>query len=670
MSGAQLGEHGQPRYGGVLSAANVGATIVAIVVFLIGVTVWDTNLGVLLSAAAGGSASGVVWWFVSRFTAGPTLESSIEGLEMLGAIPVDNFGPASTLNDVGAVDRYTGLLRQIEGKTTGRILLISSPGPGQGASTVALNLAFAATKAGRRVMLVDADPSSRGLGRFLSTGRSPGLSDIASGTADLSGAVRMWTLGDGTRFPLLPSGDTLPDEGGLRGALIADALDSVSERADLIFIDVPPILWSSTAAELGAHADGTILVLADSADATTVIDTLNSLRRAGAPAVGYVRNRSTGTHRMAPIWWRRALLHGVAAALVLLAVFAAYTGSQLWYSWVNVKTETFDTLGIIDTVSAPAVVESEDNVELDPREDPPAQTPLTTAPEEAYETFLMIGSDKVSGAADVILYLVRPTNGADPFMVSLPRDLFVANACTGGNSRINVLIHGCEDKGVNGPSLLAHTVGEFIGIEVDHFILFDFDGFERIIDAVGGTEICVEYPVRDYLSELSLPQGCTMATGQQALAWVRSRHTQQMVNGSWRPVPGAGDLLRNKHQQEVILELFKALKTFGSPTELTTQVAGLAHTFTLDDTLSIVGAVNLAWRMRDIDLEGINRLEIPVRLARSKSGDSILLATASFDEVLMSVYGGSLPHEDSSGGESPALNQQAVEWREPLRGTE
>lgn len=161
-----------------------------------------------------------------------------------------------------------------------------------------------------------------------------------------------------------------------------------------------------------------------------------------------------------------------------------------------------------------------------------------------------------------------------------------------------------------------------------------------------------------------------MATGQQALAWVRSRHTQQMVNGSWRPVPGAGDLLRNKHQQEVILELFKALKTFGSPTELTTQVAGLAHTFTLDDTLSIVGAVNLAWRMRDIDLEGINRLEIPVRLARSKSGDSILLATASFDEVLMSVYGGSLPHEDSSGGESPALNQQAVEWREPLRGTE
>jgi hypothetical protein len=50
--------------------------------------------------------------------------------------------------------------------------------------------------------------------------------------------------------------------------------------------------------------------------------------------------------------------------------------------------------------------------------------------------------------------------------------------------------------------------------------------------------------------------------------------------------------------------------------------------------------------MRDMDLEDINRLEIPVRLARSKSGQSILVATMPFDEFLISVYGGNLPTED------------------------
>jgi LCP family protein required for cell wall assembly len=252
----------------------------------------------------------------------------------------------------------------------------------------------------------------------------------------------------------------------------------------------------------------------------------------------------------------------------------------------------------------------------------------------------------------VILYLVQPTNGADAFMVSLPRDLYVENVCTGRNSRINALIHGCASKDINGPSLLSYTVGQFTGIEVDHFAKFDFSGFEEIIDAVGGVEICVDHAVRDEKAHLSLPEGCTEATGEQALAWVRSRHTLQNVNGSWKSVPGASDLLRNQHQQDVIVELFKELKSFASPSELTAQVAGLADAFILDDTLSITEAVGLAWAMRDIDLADINRLEIPVRLTRSKSGQSIIVATMPFDELLVSVYGGKLPTETGEARES------------------
>ncbi|GMQ92748.1 MAG: hypothetical protein BMS9Abin12_0225 [Acidimicrobiia bacterium] len=656
MSEAQRSEPNQRRYERVLSTANVLSALGGVVVFLAGVTVWDTNRGIIASAAAAGLTTGFVWWLVSRLTAGPTLESSVDELPLLSSIPVDTSGPAAALNDVDAIDRYTGMLREIEGQTTGRVLLISSPGPGQGASTVALNLAIAATKAGRRTMLVDADPSPNGLGRFLSTGSSPGLSDVAAGTATLSEAARMWNLEDGTRFPMLPSGDSLADDEGLAGVLVAEAIDTVSESADLVLIDVPPILWSHATPQLGAHADGTILVVADSADPTSITAAIRDLDKAGAPVLGYVRNRSTGAHRLAPIWWRRALVHGATAMLLLLGIFGAYTGVQLWYSWLRVETETLDTSAVV-AASGERSAPGEFDVELEADEEPPADIPQTTAPEQAFETFLIVGGDEVSGAADVILYLVRPTNGAKPFMISLPRDLYVENACTGGNSRINSLIHGCESKDINGPSLLSYTVGQFTGIEVDHFAIFDFDGFERIIDAVGGVEICVEYPVSDRKAELSLPAGCTNASGDQALAWVRSRHTLQKINGSWKSVPGASDLLRNQHQQDVIIELFKELKSFDSPTELTAQAAGLADAFTLDDTLSLAGAVSLAWGLRDIDLDDIKRLQIPVRLTRSKTGQSILVATASFDEVLTEAYGGSLPTEGSQAEGSTAVNQ-------------
>lgn len=638
----------------VFSPANLSSTAAAIGVFYAGLRIRDTNRGVIFAALVAGLVAGVVWWLVSRFTSGPSLESSISGLTHLGSIPVDDSGPAATLNDSSAVDRYTGLLREIEGQTTGRILLVSSPGPGQGASTVALNLAIAATKAGRRTMLVDADPSPNGLGRFLSTGNSPGLSDVADGSSSLADAARMWKLEDGTQFPMLPSGDTLADAEGLSGVLVADALDTVSERADLIFIDVPPVLWSEATPELGAHADGTVLVVADSADPANATRAIHDLDNAGAPVLGYVRNRSTGAQSLAPVWWRQAVVHGVAAAVLLLGVFSFYTGAQLWYSWNRVETQSFDTSAIDDSASAgqPA---SEHDVELGTDEEPPAETPKTTAPEQAYETLLLIGGDMVSGAADVVLYLVLPTNSAKPFMVSLPRDLYIENPCTGRNSRINALIHGCASGDINGPSLLSYVVSDFTGIEVDHFASFDFDGFEEIIDAVGGVEICHEYPVTDEKAELSMPAGCTMASGQQALSWVRSRHTLQKINGSWKSAPGASDLLRNQHQQDVILELFRELKSFDSPTELTAQIAGLADAFVLDDTLSITEAVNLAWNMRDIDLEEINRLTIPVRLTRSKTGQSILVATTPFDVVLIEAYGGSLPIEDNVSERSTAL---------------
>jgi LCP family protein required for cell wall assembly len=645
----------------VFSVDHVIPVVAGLAVFAVLVWLWSSNVGIVVAAIVSGVVTGVTWAFTAKSQRGPDLRSVLEGFPMLGAIPADESGPAPALTESDTAHRYTGLLGEIEARTTGRVVLVSSPAPGQGSSTVSLNVAIAAAKAGRRVMLIDADPSPHGIGRFLSSGNSPGLSDVAAGTATLAEATRMWTVDDGTRFPMLPSGSDLSDVGALAGLLVADALDTVSERADLIVIDVPPILWSDATPELGRHADGTILVLSDTADATVVSNAISQLDSVGAPVLGYVRNRSKGTKKLAPPWFRKAGVRAVGMAAGLLVLFALFTGLTLWNSWRSVETQSFSRAEVQALASDPtaSVEEASEDEEIseDDARDAENNTPGTTAPGQAYETVLLIGSDEVAGAADVILYLVLPTNGADPFMVSLPRDLYVENPCTGRQGRINTLMRGCESEGINGPTLLAFQVGQFTGIEVDNFALFDFQGFEKIIDGVGGVEICVDYPVRDEKAQLSLPAGCTNATGAQALAWVRSRHTEQKINGSWRTVPGAGDLLRNQHQQDVIIELFKKLKTFDSPAQLTDSVASLADTFVLSDTLGLSDAVNLAWSIRGIDIETINRIEIPVRLTRSKTGQSILVAKAPFDEVLKELYGGSLPSEDLGPEEASAQSR-------------
>ncbi len=649
----------------IFNVPNLVSVGLGLAVFAVLVPILDSNIGVAVAAVGAGLLAAGIWLAIVRFRSEPDLKSALADLTLLGAIPSDTSGPAPAMTDADAADRYTGLLGEIEGHTTGRVLLVSSAVPGQGASTVALNLAIAAARAGRRVMLVDADASPNGLGRFLSSGNSPGLSDVATGDATLLEATRMWNLDDGTSFPMLPSGNGATNHEALAGLLVAEALDNVSEHADLILIDVPPVLWSESTSELGKHADGTILVLSDNARADAVADAISQLADIGAPVVGYVRNRSDGTASLAPTLVRSSIKRAVAVAVSLLIAYAAFTGLNLWSSWRSIDTETFDQDAVqaLSENAAPAsgTNEEEDEANVDDAADAVENVPDATAPEQAYDTFLLIGGDKASGAADVILYLVFPTNGADPFMVSLPRDLWVDNPCTGGQSRINVLIHGCKDKGVNGPSLLSSQVSAFTGIEVDHFAIFDFDGFSDIIDASGGVQICVDNPVIDKKSHLSLPAGCTNASGAQALAWVRSRHTQQKVGGAWRSLPGASDLLRNQHQQDVILELFKKLKQFDSPADLTAKVSSLADTFTLDDQLSLAEAVDLAWRMRSIDLENINRLEIPVRLTRSKTNKSILIATEPFDEVLSAEYGGQLPQEDAEATSSSPLGQDTVD---------
>jgi len=181
-------------------------------------------------------------------------------------------------------------------------------------------------------------------------------------------------------------------------------------------------------------------------------------------------------------------------------------------------------------------------------------------------TTLVLGSDAGDGdsaRADAIMLIVMPPDDRKPVIASIPRDLWVENPCTGGMSRINAGLTGCGDE-ISGPDLMTIMVEDLAGIEIDHYAEVDFDGFIRIVDAFGGVEICTEHPVRDWRAELDLPGGCIEASGDEALAWARSRHTQELVDGTWRVQPGVNALARDERQQELVLEVADQVASFDS----------------------------------------------------------------------------------------------------------
>jgi LCP family protein required for cell wall assembly len=77
---------------------------------------------------------------------------------------------------------------------------------------------------------------------------------------------------------------------------------------------------------------------------------------------------------------------------------------------------------------------------------------------------------------------------------------------------------------IGGPPLAVATVERSTGVRVDHYIEVDFLGFEDLVNAVGGVDVCATKPLRDYKAGLRLPAGTTRVDGRTGLAYVRARN--------------------------------------------------------------------------------------------------------------------------------------------------
>ncbi len=274
---------------------------------------------------------------------------------------------------------------------------------------------------------------------------------------------------------------------------------------------------------------------------------------------------------------------------------------------------------------------------------------------EGFDTYLLIGSDerseeiistrgKVFGKrADVIILGMVNQTTKETTLLSFPRDLLVVNLCTNKLERINGTFTK-NDCGNSAENLAAH-IYKISGIQVNHFASFDFEGFETIIDSVGGVEICVDKTQREGYS-FELQEGCQNTNGLTTLNWVVSRSTEVLVgektvdsegndNSEWKPMAGVSDLTRIKRQQYVVVQLINELKSFDSLNEVNNLIKALENTFIIDENLTINKAAELLWSFRDFDITKVNKITTPTDYLTLQDGRQVLVLNQSLYDFLI-----------------------------------
>ncbi len=144
---------------------------------------------------------------------------------------------------------------------TNKILLVASPGPQEGKSTVISNLAVALAHAGKRVVTVDGDlrrPSIHEL--FGTINREPGLSNyLADFNAEVSDVIQPTEV-EGVH--VIPGGPNPPNPAELLGSpKMYTLLQELAQRYDSVLLDSPPVLLVADASIMASQADGVIMVV-------------------------------------------------------------------------------------------------------------------------------------------------------------------------------------------------------------------------------------------------------------------------------------------------------------------------------------------------------------------------------------------------------------------------
>jgi len=209
-------------------------------------------------------------------------------------------------------------------------------------------------------------------------------------------------------------------------------------------------------------------------------------------------------------------------------------------------------------------------------------------------------------------------------VLSIPRDLYTYEPACQARPQTGMGIWGPYDYppgvlidgalNIGGPTCAVETVEDLTGIQLDHVIVFDFNSFRTMVDALGGVDVCVPPGpgYHDGYSHLNLSPGLHKVTYNEALAYVRTRH------GVGSGADAGGDLPRIELQQAFISSVVQEVEHDGLLSNLTGlyRVADIATgALTVDDGLKSVSALlSLAKSLVHLKSSNLNLITLPTTM--------------------------------------------------------
>ena len=238
------------------------------------------------------------------------------------------------------------------------------------------------------------------------------------------------------------------------------------------------------------------------------------------------------------------------------------------------------------------------------------------------------GTDVAAGKRSDTMLLIHISKKRDKAaIISIPRDSY-ALIPEHNNSQGKVIpaayskINSAYNWG--GAPLLIETLESMSDLRIDHYVELNFVGFVRMVDALGGVEICTKKDINDPKSHLTLPAGTHVLDGVDSLKFVRTR-----------VFDGLGDLGRMKRQQEFASAMLRKATSAGvllNPVKMVDFINSALDSVVTDEGLSQGDLLTLGKQLRNLSASNVRTLTIPLQYYNyNKNGVS---AAVLWDPVL------------------------------------
>ena len=223
---------------------------------------------------------------------------------------------------------------------------------------------------------------------------------------------------------------------------------------------------------------------------------------------------------------------------------------------------------------------------------------------------LRTGHDQSNNTDTIMLVHISPGRH-QLTVISIPRDTMVPvyecgsgpgytgqQANPAGAVQINSLLQ------IGGPTCLWKTVEQMTGVRIDHFIGIGMLGFVKVVNDLGGVNVCVPFSVKDPVSGLNLKSGEQHISGIQALAFWRTR--EDLGDGS--------DLQRIQRDQFMSAQVIKGVLHSGllsNPIRLLNVVSDAAASMTTDAGMTVSDLVQIGQSFRNLSGQNVQFITMP-----------------------------------------------------------